>query len=190
MDIKEQKKEIRRMVRTLKGEQTQTEKESASSNIASKLLKLDGIRNSRTILLYHSLPDEVLTSSLIEFLYSPEGGSKRIILPIVDGEYLTLKEYNPEELVSGYRNIMEPSGLKKIDPSEIEFAVIPGVAFDSCCNRMGRGKGFYDKLLPLLKCPKVGLGYSFQIVANIPCDVHDIPLDMVITEDALYCRSL
>lgn len=190
MDIKEQKKEIRKMIRTFKGEQTPTEKESASSIIASKLLKLDGIRNSRTILLYHSLPDEVHTSSLIEYLYSPQGGNKRIILPIVDGEYLTLKEYNPDELECGYRNIMEPSGLKEVDPSEIEFAVIPGVAFDSNCNRMGRGKGFYDKLLPYLKCLKIGLGYDFQIVESIPCCSHDIPLDMVITESEDYCRPL
>lgn len=190
MEIKEQKKEIRKLVRNFKKEQTQAEKESASSKIALKLLKLDGIRNSRTILLYHSLPDEVLTTSVIEFLYSPEGGSKRIILPIVDGEYLTLKEYNPAELECGYRNIMEPSGANIIAPSEIEFAVIPGVAFDSCCNRMGRGKGFYDKLLPLLNCPKVGLGYNFQIVGTIPCDEHDIPLDMVITESEDYCRPM
>ena len=61
------------------------------------------------------------------------------------------------------------------------------MAFDSRCNRMGRGKGFYDKLLPLLRCPKVGLGYDFQIVESVPCDVHDMPLDMVITESAVYC---
>ena len=187
MELKEQKKEIRRMIRTLKGEQTQSERESASASIASQLLKLEGIRNSRTILLYHSLPDEVSTTSIIEYLYSPEGGNKRIILPIVDGEYLTLKEYFPNELECGYRSIMEPQGGKIIGPSEIEFAVIPGMAFDSRCNRMGRGKGFYDKLLPLLRCPKVGLGYDFQIVESVPCDVHDMPLDMVITESAVYC---
>ena len=189
MEIKEQKKEIRRMIRTLKGEQTQAEKESASATIASRLLNLEGIRNSHTILLYHSLPDEVLTTSVIEYLYSKEGGSKRIILPIVDGEYLTLKEYDPSQLECGYRNIMEPSGLKKVDPAEIEFAVIPGVAFDHACNRMGRGKGFYDKLLPLLNCTKVGLGYDFQMVESIPCDPHDISLDMVITDSAVYFRQ-
>ena len=190
MDIQEQKREIRRKIRTLKGEQTQAERDSASSIIANKLLQLEAVSSSRTILLYHSLPDEVLTTSVIEFLYSPEGGSKRIILPIVDGEYLTLKEYNPAELECGYRNSMEPSGANIIAPSEIEFAVIPGVAFDSCCNRMGRGKGFYDKLLPLLNCPKVGLGYNFKIVGTIPCDEHDIPLDMVITESEDYCRPM
>ena len=190
MDIKEQKKEIRKKIRILKGEQTQAEKESASSKIAEKLLQLEEISSSHTILLYHSLPDEVLTTSLIEYLYSPEGGNKRIILPIVDGEYLTLKEYNPAELECGYRSIMEPSGGKIIDPSEVEFAVIPGMAFDSRCNRMGRGKGFYDKLMPHLKCKKIGLGYQFQIVDSIPCDVHDIPLDMVITETDFYCKPL
>ena len=190
MELKEQKKEIRKKIRTLKGEQTQSQKESASEKIAAGLLMLEEISSSHTILLYHSLPDEVLTISLIEYLHSPEGGNKRIILPIVEGEYLTLKEYNPEELECGYRNIMEPSGEKDVDPSEIELAVIPGVAFDSMCNRMGRGKGFYDKLLPYLKCPKIGLGYDFQIVESVPCCPHDIPLDMVITETSIYRRLL
>ena len=190
MDYKEGKKEIRRKIRALKEVQTQSEKESASAIIASKLLEMEGISSSHTILLYHSLPDEVLTTSVIEFLHSPEGGKKRILLPIVEGEYLALKEYNPLELECGYRNIMEPSGETNIDPTEVEFAVIPGVAFDSDCNRMGRGKGFYDRLLPYLKCPKVGLGYDIQMVEHVPCDVHDIPLDVVITESRIYFRPL
>ncbi len=190
MDIQEQKREIRRKIRSLKGEQTTADNESASSVIAHKLLQLEGISSSRTILLYHSLPDEVSTHYMIKYLHSIEGGSKRIILPVVEGEYLTLKEYNPIEMEYGYRNIMEPQGGKDVDPSEIELAVIPGVAFDSNCNRMGRGKGFYDKLLPYLKCPKIGLGYDFQIVEQIPCCNHDIPLNMVITESATYCRPL
>lgn len=190
MDIREEKKEIRKIIRALKGEQTQDEKVSASCTIAQKILALEEIKSSRTILLYYSLPDEVLTESLIKYLYSPEGGSKRIILPIVEGEYLTLMEYDPHMMELGYRNIMEPQGGKITDPTEVEFAVIPGVAFDSSCNRMGRGKGFYDKLLPYLKCKKAGLAYDFQIVKEIPCDVHDIPLDMVITESAVYCRPL
>lgn len=190
MDIQEQKKEIRRKIRTLKREQSTYDKESASSIIANKVLKLEEVASSRTILLYHSLPDEVMTHYLINYLYSREGGCKRIVLPIVEGEYLALKEYNPKELECGYRNIMEPSGGKSVDPSEIELAVIPGVAFDSDCNRMGRGKGFYDKLLPYLECSKIGLGYDFQMVEKIPCCQHDIPLDMVITESAFYCRLL
>lgn len=190
MDIKGEKQKIRRKIRTLKGEQTLSEKESASAKIAARLLQLQEILISHTILLYHSLPDEVLTESVIEYLHSPEGGNKRIVLPIVEGEYLTLKEYKPSELECGYRNIMEPQGTDVVDPSEIEFAVIPGVAFDCSCNRMGRGKGFYDKLLPSLMCTKAGLGYDFQIIEKIPCCEHDIPLDMVITESAIYQRLL
>ena len=190
MDIKEEKKEIRKRIRTLKGEQSHAEKVSASEKIAQKLLMLDEIFSSHTILLYHSLPDEVLTENLIHYLHSPEGGSKRIILPIVDGEHLTLKEYAPDKLECGYRSIMEPSGGKIIDPAEVEFAVIPGVAFDSGCNRMGRGKGFYDKLLPFIKCKKIGLAYNFQIVDKIPCNEHDIPMDAVLTESEIYLRAL
>ena len=106
MDIKEEKKEIRKKIRTLKGEQTQDEKVSASCMITQKILALEEIKSAHTILLYHSLPDEVLTESLIEYLYSPEGGSKRIILPIVEGEYLTLMEYDPQMLECGYSTVL------------------------------------------------------------------------------------
>ena len=89
----------------------------------------------------------------------------------------------------GYRNISEPTGSVKTDPSEIELAIIPGVAFDKCCNRMGRGKGFYDRLIPYLKCPTIGLGFGFQMVDSIPCEEFDKPLDMVVTEIDTYKRG-
>ena len=189
MDIKEQKKEIRKTVRVLKNSTPQEERDARSLAIQETLLSMGVFEKPGTILLYHALPDEVNTELLLSTLSNRRGGKKRIILPVVEGEYLILKEYIPEEMSSGYRNISEPTGNLQIDPSEIEFAVIPGIAFDSACNRMGRGKGFYDRLLPYLKCMTAGLGFSFQIVENIPCEEFDIPLDMVITETDTYKRG-
>ena len=198
MEIKEKKKEIRAEIRALKKQQTTEEKEAASEKIAAKLLQLPQIRTADTILLYYSLPDEVLTEKLIYILSGLSSneinndaiGTKRIILPVVEGEFLILKEFVPGKVSSGYRDIIEPNTSEIIDPAEVELAIIPGVAFDSCCNRMGRGKGFYDRLLPYIKCPTIGLGYDFQIVPNIPTDKYDVPLDMVITESESYFNGL
>ena len=189
MEIKEQKKEIRKAVRGLKNSISQEERDARSLSIQEKLLSMGIFENHGTILLYHALPDEVNTELLLSTLSNRRGGNKRIILPVVEGEYLILKEYIPEEISVGYRNIQEPTGTDLIDPSEIELAIIPGMAFDPSCNRMGRGKGFYDRLIPYLKCRTIGLGYSFQIVENIPCEEFDKPLDMVITDTEIYKRG-
>ena len=189
MDIREQKKEIRKAVRALKNSTPQEERDTKSLVIEKKLLSMGVFEKPQTILLYHALPDEVNTELLLSTLSNRRGGDKRIILPVVEGEYLILKEYIPEEMSSGYRNISEPTGNLQIDPSEIELAIIPGMAFDCSCNRMGRGKGFYDRLIPYLNCTKIGLGFNFQIVDNIPCEEFDKPLDIIVTETERYKRG-
>ena len=189
MDIKEQKKEIRKAVRALKNSIPQEERDVISVTIQKTLLSMGVFEIPTTILLYHALPDEVNTELLLSKLSNRREGNKRIILPVVEGEYLILKEYIPEEMGNGYRNISEPTGNVQIDPSEIELAIIPGMAFDSECNRMGRGKGFYDRLIPYLKCSTIGLGFNFQMVDKIPCEEFDKPLDMVITETEKYKRG-
>ena len=189
MEIREQKKEIRKAVRALKNSIPQEERDARSLEIQKNLLSMGVFEEPHTILLYHALPDEVNTDLLLSILSNRRGGEKRIILPVVEGEYLILKEYIPEEMGTGYRNIQEPAGTVQIDPSEIELAIIPGMAFDRNCNRMGRGKGFYDRLIPYLKCTKIGLGFNFQTVGDIPCEEFDKPLDMVITETDKYERG-
>lgn len=189
MDIKEHKKEIRKAVKELKNSTPQQERSAKSLAIQQTLISAGIFEKARTILLYHALPDEVNTELLLSTLSNRRGGNKKIILPVVEGEYLILKEYVPQEMECGYRNISEPTGSVQTDPSEIELAIIPGVAFDKCCNRMGRGKGFYDRLIPYLKCPTIGLGFGFQMVEKIPCEDFDKPLDMVVTETGTYRRG-
>lgn len=189
MEIGEQKKAIRKTVRELKKSALREKLETDSLAIQEKVLAMEEVCRANTILLYYALPDEVDTRVLLRRLSNREEGDKKVILPVVEGEYLILKEYVPADVKEGYREILEPQGEECINPEEIEIAVIPGVAFDSKCNRMGRGKGFYDKLLPHLKCRTIGLGYSFQIVEEIPCEPFDRPLDGVVTEDDIYNRK-
>ena len=132
-----------------------------------------------TVLIYCALPDEVPTAEFIERWT----GKKRIVVPLVVGETLSLKEYDPAKMHTGYAGILEPdSDAEEVDPEMIEMAFIPGVAFDRRGNRLGRGKGFYDRLLPALKCPLAGICRDFQIVEDgIPADPWDRSVDMVIT---------
>ena len=101
-----------------------------------------------TVLLYWSMPEEVDTHELIR----KWSASKRMVLPRVCGESLELRQYDPERMVPGYRGILEPSGEAVLVPDDqIELAIVPGLAFDLEGHRLGRGKGYYDRLLPRLR---------------------------------------
>lgn len=137
-------------------------------------------QKAQRVLLFHSLPDEVNTHSLI----SRYRGIKTILLPSVVGDHLELHEYVNESATSvGAYHIVESQGrlVPASEYANIDLAIIPGVAFDKEGNRLGRGKGYYDRLLPLLHCHTIGLCYPFQIVDTVPHEPHDMKVDEVIT---------
>lgn len=135
-------------------------------------------RNASVVLAYMSVPGEVPTREFLE----KWRGRKRFVLPKVSGDTLFLKEYSPELLVKGYMGIEEPSdSAPDVDPSLIDLALIPGVAFDSSGNRLGHGKGFYDRLLPALRCPVFGLCFSWRLVDSVPVSENDFRADRVVT---------
>lgn len=135
--------------------------------------------NRTTILLYHSLPDEVNTLPLIRQLHA-EGHT--VLLPTVVGSNLELHAYTGDTdlTTSADFGIAESTGPLFIDYTNIDLAIIPGMAFTPDGHRLGRGKGYYDRLLPQLSCKKIGLAFHFQIVDHIPCESHDIKMDMVV----------
>ena len=100
--------------------------------------------------MYCSLPDEVATHEVLDTLVAM---GKTVLLPVVTGETtMQLCIYRDStDLEAGAYNILEPTGEPFDRLREIDVAVVPGMAFDSCCNRMGRGKGYYDRFLPLLQ---------------------------------------
>ena len=89
----------------------------------------------------------------------------------------------------GSFHIEEPTGDDLIDPDKLELIVTPGVAFDSKGNRLGRGKGYYDRLPATTKATKIGVAYHFQIVDELPAEPHDVPMDIVITDRTVYITS-
>ncbi|WP_278287518.1 5-formyltetrahydrofolate cyclo-ligase [Ruminiclostridium josui] len=82
---------------------------------------------------------------------------------------------------------MEPTSGQKnvVSPDSIDVVIVPGCAFDLHKNRMGYGAGYYDRFLNLISdsCLKVGVAFDFQIMDEIPWDEHDIPMDIIITEE-------
>jgi len=133
--------------------------------------------NAHTVLLYYSLPEEVDIRPLVH-KYADE---KRILLPVVKGKDLELRVFNGE-LQPGPFNILEPVGEAFTDFEAIELVIVPGLAFDAKGNRLGRGKGYYDRLLPKLPhAKKVGICFPYQKLRFVPHFPFDIPMDKVIS---------
>ncbi len=150
----------------------------ASADVLSRLEAHPVFRQAHTILLYHSLPDEVCTHDFIR----KWSAYKQVLLPVVAGNDLELRRYTgPADLKKGAYGIEEPVGEPFTDYNSIDLAVIPGVAFDVHGNRLGRGKGYYDRLLPHLPhAYKIGICFPFQLLEEIPTEVQDISMDEII----------
>lgn len=144
-----------------------------------RLEQTDLFRQARCIALYHALPDEVQTAAFIE----KWGEVKTLLLPIVEGNDLTLHAYTgTDALQCGAFGIMEPVRCEPCEEDGIDLIIVPGIAFDRHGNRLGRGKGYYDRLLRNLSAPKIGLCFDFQLHDHIPVEPFDIRMDGVVTE--------
>lgn len=189
---------------------TPEERTACIASIWSQVESSEAFRSARTILLYASLPDEVPTDTVLQrwsqlvvpdaaiasgssssdsaFSVRPDlighpSASKTLVLPLVEGECLRLKAYDPAALRPGYQGIPEPlPSCPDVTPETIDLAIIPGRAFTPDGWRLGRGKGFYDRLLPTLAhARKIGVAYPYQILESLPLDPWDVPLDAVYT---------
>ncbi len=176
------KKEIRRRMKELQNAFTPEQAEAECTRIRAEVEAGEAFRKARTVLLYMDIPGEVATRAFIERWK----GEKRIAIPLVRGNALELKEYDPDKLVPGYKGILEPAeNAPAVAPEEIDLALVPGVAFaqtaDGRVARLGRGGGFYDRLLPALKCPCIGVCYSYRVVDEVPVEDWDVTLDGIVT---------
>ena len=151
-----------------------------SQPVIKRMMDREDVVNSEVVLMYYSLPDEVYSHEAIQTLASM---GKNVLLPVVvDGENLELREFDAyDSMKQGAFNIMEPVGRRFLNYDEIDVAVIPGLAFDRKGGRLGRGKGYYDRLLSKLPdCRKLGMCFDFQMVDAVPAEAHDIKMDDII----------
>lgn len=133
------------------------------------------------ILMYHSLPDELSTIDFIDKWHT----RKHFFLPRVNGVNLDVLPYDRTRLQYGSFHIEEPTGDDIEDIDNIELIIVPGIAYDNRGNRVGRGKGYYDRLLSRTKATKIGIGYDFQLLDEIDSEPHDITMDIVITDSRI-----
>ena len=173
------KEEIRSRVKARKSLLSASEKSQAAAAVFSRLEQSAAFALAENILLYHSLPDELSTHEFLDRWSS----RKHFFLPRVNGVNLDILPYDRSRLALGSFHIEEPQGDETVDMSDIELVVVPAVAYDRRGNRVGRGKGYYDRLLSSTRATKVGVGYDFQLIEEeIDSEPHDVAVDIVITE--------
>ena len=174
------KKELRQSVRLWKTEHKEQFR-AWSLEICRRVANSAEWKQAKTVLLYYALPDEPCLQILLD-----EGLrlQKRILLPVVVGDDLVLKEYQgTASLREGAFHILEPAGeiFPEAHYDEIDLVLVPGMAFDTSGHRLGRGRGYYDRLLPRLpRARKLGICFPFQYLDCIPHESHDIPMDGIV----------
>ncbi|HLC64671.1 MAG TPA: 5-formyltetrahydrofolate cyclo-ligase [Candidatus Nanoarchaeia archaeon] len=158
---------------------------SQSKKIEKKLVSECEKKNA--IMLYASFDGEVDTHEIIKELLKRK---KIVLLPKVGKKGImpvNVKRFN--ELKPRRYGILEPIGTRAHPANKIDCIVVPGICFDENGHRIGFGAGFYDRFLSNVKCKKIGLAFDFQIVKKIPPHPHDIPVDVIITENrVIYCN--
>ncbi len=176
-DARAAKTEMRTHIRALKSNYSDLDLKSMSSAVISHLTDLPQWKAAKRVLLYYSLSDEVDTHGLLHDYCL----SKTLLLPVVEGDSMdmTIRPYTgPSCLSVGAYGILQPT--TPVYEGEIDLAIIPAVAVDREGNRLGHGKGYYDRLLDKLQCPLIAIVFPFQVMSSVPVEAHDHRMDFVV----------
>lgn len=157
-----------------------------SLRIQERFLDSEGYRQAGCIGLYCAFMNEVQTELVARHALAD---GKLLAYPRVSGAVLEFVQVSGSgELAPGAFGILEPIGERGVPLAELDLLVVPGVAFDLLGNRLGYGRGFYDRSLANC-CPthleRVGFAYEFQLVDRLPASDHDVLLTQLVTEQRL-----
>lgn len=147
-----------------------------SAMIVSKIEQLPLFMDAKVVLMYYPVHNEVDLRALLT-----KYPDKTFLFPIAHRHSMEVRPYEGEELMKhGRFGIPEPQTLPY--KGKIDLILVPGVAFDAHCRRLGHGQGYYDRYLRSVNAPSVGVCYDFQIEKHsLPHSAFDHPVDMVIT---------
>lgn len=175
----------------------QPDKERVSELAVAALLGLPEYEQAATVLWYLDCRSELRTRQALPLALASD---KRIVVP-----YCTVDEAGANklglwwlesmaELIIGKWKILEPpkdrwgEPGKEIPPEQIDLVIVPGVGFSRAGGRMGNGQGYYDRLLERVRfdCRLIGLCYECQLFDDLIVGPHDVFMDKVVTESAVY----
>ena len=156
--------------------------ENASAKIVQQFQSLDVFQSSETVAVYKAIGGEVNLEPMFEICWAL---NKRTVIPvfnITDRVYEMAEISSATAFVTGNYGIQEPVNPKILDIRAIDLIAVPGVGFDRSGNRLGRGGGYYDRMLEPFSGSAVGICFDFQVLDKIPIDIHDRPVSFIVTE--------
>ncbi len=190
-DPRELKDQIRKQAHANRN--AQDNKDELSQGIVARFVALPEYEDADVVMFYVDVRAEVRTRHALPTALR---SGKRIVVPWcnAEGELELFHLESMDELELGMYRILEPrSDLrdepdKQVPVAELDLIMVPGVAFDARGGRSGHGKGYYDKLLQhaRLNTPLVALAFECQMFPEVPVQAHDIFMDKIVTEEAIY----
>lgn len=194
MDAPSEKQALRRAVVGRINALDPSRRAAEEAQLAARFAGLPGFERAGSVLLYVSaFPEEIDTAPLVRQALDR---GKTLILPRVDRPARRLRLYlvaDPAaDLRPGALGIPEPRRTcPEVGPERVDWALVPGLAFDARCYRLGRGAGYYDRLVPTLRpdAPRWALAFDPQWVDDLPVEPHDAPLDGVVSPSRTAVRA-
>ena len=186
----DRKREIRAAAHAAR--KAQPDKDAVSQRITREVMNLPEYQTAKCVMWYVDVRDEARTRADLPRVIETD---KRIIIPYcVDGELELFHLTSMDQLELGMYKILEPRAElrdapeHRVDVHDLDLILVPGVGFDRRGGRTGHGKGYYDKLLENARpdTPLVALAFECQMFDEIPMQPHDIYMDKVVTESAVY----
>lgn len=187
--LAQRKSELRRRLLASRGELDADWRAAASAAITAAVARLPEVAGARAALGYAAVGTEVNLDALLRTWLVAHVA---VHLPFVDGDDLGIAAVTDldADCLPGWASVREPDPARRrpADPSTLDVAVVPGVAFDAHGRRLGYGGGHFDRLLPRLRpaTPVVGVAFSTHVVDELPAGGHDAPVHVVVTEEGAH----
>jgi 5-formyltetrahydrofolate cyclo-ligase len=194
VNLRERKRSLRDAIMARRDALDPIWREQASRAIAERIAGMDRFATARVVLL--TLPFRSEWNAMLVVARALDAG-KIVVAPRVDAPARMLRVYRiadpARDIEAGYRGIPEPrAACPEFALDQVDWVLVPGVAFDACGRRLGYGGGYYDRLLPFVAktAPRVAGAFEMQIVDDVPMAPHDLGVDVVVTEQrTLHCNG-
>ena len=176
------KESLRREMRARLATMTEAEVAEKSVQLVQRLITGEELAPGATVALFGGIKGEPDLLGLVPWLVSR--GSVPVFFGFDHDRLVPQRVENSTDLVRGIFGVwMPPLGAKVVPVEELDVILTPGLAFGADGSRLGRGRGYYDKLFahPQVKARRIGIGWDFQRVPSVPTEPHDALMETVIS---------
>ncbi len=186
--MKERKKNLRNEMKAKLAKLKPEELKAKSEALEKKFAESPEFEAADSILIYVATSSEPETRKIISEALKR---TKAVFVPKVEGDFICVCRLHAlEQLLPGKFGIHEPPGEAKCELKQFDVVVIPGLAFDLHGGRLGRGGGFYDRLLSSLSGNFIGFCFDEQVVGEVPKMEHDMHVHKIFTDErVIECRK-